>query len=138
MRSQVLTSTMLVNVRSLARHPIVAWIAIALLLCSSCALRGIEASGAAAARGGDKDLRGYIERVFRLQNRVLAELIMAEELSGGSDPANAQLESRIVTHCRYLVESATVHMEGKEPSLTLKKKVLETVGACEEAAKAAQ
>ena len=91
-----------------------------------------------AARGGDKDLRGYIERVFRLQNRVLAELIVTEELSGGSDPANAQLESRIVNHCRYLVESATVHMEGKEPSLTLKKKVLETVGACEEAAKAAQ
>ena len=53
--------------------------------------------------------------MFRLQNRVLAELIMAEDLSGGSDPANAQLESRIVTHCRYLVESATVHMEGKEP-----------------------
>ena len=138
MHSQVLTPTMLVKVRSLARHHIVAWIAIALLLCSSCALRGFEAPRAAAARGGDKDLRGYIERVFRLQNRVLAELMMAEELSGGSNPVNEQLESRIVTHCRYLVESATVHMEGKEPSLTLKKKVLETVEACEEAAKAAQ
>ena len=138
MRSQVLTPAMLVNVRSLARHHSLAWIAIALLLCSSCALRGIEAPGAAAARGGDKDLRGYIERVFRLQNHVLADLMMAEELGGGSDPANAQLESRIVTHCRYLVESATLHMEGKEPSLTLKKKVLETVEACEEAAKAAQ
>lgn len=97
MRSQVLTSTMLVNVRSLARHHTVAWIALALLHCSSCAFRGIDAPSAAAVRGGDKDLRGYIERVFHLQNRVLAELIMAEELSGGSDPVNEQLESRIVT-----------------------------------------
>ena len=86
MQSQVLTSTMIVNVRSLARQHIVAGIALALLLCSSCAIRGIDAPSAAAARSGDKDLRGYIERVFHLQNRVLAELIMAEELSGGSDP----------------------------------------------------
>lgn len=95
-----------------------------------------ERSGAAAHEPAG-DLRAEAERVFRLQNRVMQDLIFESELAG-SDDLLAQAEYRLASDCRPLNESAAMHAGGQEPPLALKLSVLDAMGDCESAASDAE
>ncbi len=84
------------------------------------------------------DFRADAERVFRLQNRVMQDLIVENEIGEAQDQALAGVEHSLATNCRYLNESAALHASGEEPPLALKLSVLDSMDDCESAAREAE
>ncbi|MGQ0657231.1 MAG: hypothetical protein ACT4NU_03915 [Chromatiales bacterium] len=82
-----------------------------------------------------EEFSDYVEQVFRFQNRVGSDLITYYELSGDSSrEPGADLmaaEERMVQSCRYLYEVVMAHIEGREPGLDLKMKLVDTITDCE-------
>lgn len=106
---------------------------IAIVQCAACTVTGIDSAGPRVNREGET-MRAYTERVFRLQNRVIDEVMTQGELGNDVDPTLERIETRIATSCRHLNESAALYAMGKEPPMALRINVLETVEECEDAA----
>lgn len=99
-------------------------------------------SGSGAAADYDATVRARGEAVFRLQNRVMDELIEAAafeaELPAAEAAALAAAEKRLIHSCRDLNEAAAIRMHGGQPDLFLKLRVFDSLGRCEQSAQAAQ
>ena len=109
------------------------------LIAVTASLGGCNTTaGSGDAGSAPPHLRADAERVFRLQNRVMEDLIVMNEVSGASDDALAGVEQTLAANCRYLNESAALHAAGEEPSLSLKLSVLDSMDECESAAREAE
>ena len=85
-----------------------------------------------------EEFRDYVEQVFRFQNRVVSDLINRYELGDASGEIHAGLlaaEAHMEESCHYLNEMVTTYIDGHEPSLALKKKLMDTIDDCDYAAR---
>jgi hypothetical protein len=81
--------------------------------------------------------RAHGEKVFRLQNTVLDELIGATDDTGlwlREVPALVTAEDEIVESCRDLNEAASLSAGGEKPGLLLQMRVLDSMSRCEASA----
>jgi len=93
----------------------------------------------AAPEPPPESFTGYGERVFRLQNALMDELMDAEY---GDPPPTAterrllaKAEARIVRSCRALNEVASVTAGGERPSLALRMKAAASLRSCSASAR---
>lgn len=88
------------------------------------------------------EFRNDGERVFRLQNSVLDELINAITVNSGLPAQDEEdllaAEDGIVDNCRDLNHAAILATEGKEPGIRLQLRVMYSMTRCEESAEAAR
>lgn len=82
-----------------------------------------------------EEFGNYVEQVFRSQNDATSHLINHYELSGYSESASSAnllaVEERMDQSCRYLIEIVSLRMEHREPSLALKKRLVDTITGCD-------
>lgn len=104
------------------------------LVVSGCANRAIPQDSSDAILQQD-DMRIYVERVFRFQNRVMDELIASTVASAAMPNELMIAEAQLMESCRYLNESAAAFARGEEPELSVKLKVIDTVEDCDQTAR---
>lgn len=81
----------------------------------------------------------YVERVFRYQNRVVNDLIVAgsllDDVSLDSDVALVRAEAELAAACRTLNEVVSATLEGRDISLFKRLSLTESVPRCETSAR---
>lgn len=107
------------------------------ILCTSCATtyRGPSPSHAVAAQSESE--RSRAERVFLYQSRMSNALLDRYPLAEGfekADPILIAAEARMMENCSYLTRAVLADFEGREPSLGLKFKVMNSLDDCERSA----
>jgi hypothetical protein len=107
------------------------------ILCAGCASmqRGPSPSHAVASQSDSE--RSRAERVFLYQSRVsdaLLDRYPLVEVFEQADPVLIAAEARMMEHCGYLTRAVLAHVEGRETSLALKLKVMNSIDDCEHSA----
>lgn len=115
----------------------------ALVLLSACHVAvlggcaGVRPASIAAMPAASPEtlsLAAYGERVFRLQNVVMDELIDAESAvpapTAAESSALAQAESHIIESCMALNEAAGLQMEGETPGWQLRARIAGSLARC--------
>jgi hypothetical protein len=106
------------------------------LLSACIALSGCAAVPAADGgrlRLGSAEFRGYVERVFREQNRVADELAFALEASGARDAGLAAAEDALLAACAGVNELATARRDERRLGVKRSIHAARTVADCERA-----
>jgi hypothetical protein len=87
---------------------------------------------------GDTQSMSRVERVFLYQSRIADALLdhyPLSEVLEQADPAVIEAEARMTESCSALAQAVVTHLEGDEPSLGLRVRVMATVDECENAAR---
>lgn len=85
-----------------------------------------------------EEFRGYVERVFRDQNRVADELAFALEGPGAEATDLAAAEAQLLAACAGLNELATARRDERRLGLRRSVSAARSVPQCESAARAAE
>ncbi len=107
------------------------------ILSAGCATThsGPSASHAVAAQSDNE--RSRAERVFLYQSRIsdaLLDRYPLVEVFEKADPILIAAAARMMETCSYLTRAVLANFEGREPSLGLKFKVLNSLDDCERSA----
>jgi hypothetical protein len=105
---------------------------LALAGCGAVMTADAERLGLASA-----EFRGYVEAVFREQNRVADALAFALEAPGGAPPALEVAEQRLQDACAGVNELATLRRDGARVGPRRGLALARTVPECERAAREA-
>lgn len=108
-------------------------LALGLLGCASVAPRPVEPEPTAA----DQEQPSRAEQVFVYQSRVANALLDRYPLLdvlAAADPQLVAAEARMTEVCGPLTEAVVSRLEGREPPLMLRLRVMYTTGDCERAA----
>ena len=107
------------------------------IVCAGCATtHRAPAPSHAVAAHADGD-RSRAERVFRYQSRISDELLNRYplvEVFEQADPILIAAEARMMENCGYLTSAVLEHFAGREASLVLKFKVMNSIDECERSA----
>jgi hypothetical protein len=106
-----------------------------LLALSGCA--AVSTAGGERLRLGSDGFRGYVERVFREQNRVADELAFAAEAPGPARAALAAAEDELLAACAGVNELATARRDGRRLGIGRSVRLAQSVPQCERATEAA-
>lgn len=91
------------------------------------------------AQQSREEFAAYVEYVFRYQNRVVNELIVAASLLSeealAGDPELVRAEESMATICRPLTDAVTARIEGRDIGFFHKLQLPESVPACEAASR---
>jgi len=101
------------------------------LVLQACA--AVSTADGQRLRMTSPEFRGYVERVFREQNRVADEVAFALEAPGGGETALAAAEQRLLDACAAVNELATARRDGRRLGAGNSARAARTVPACEEA-----
>jgi hypothetical protein len=104
------------------------------LALSGCA---VSTAGGERLRLDSAEFRGYVERVFREQNRVADELAFALEVPGEPGDALAAAEDALLAACAGVNELATARRDERQLGLRRSLRAARTVPDCERATLAA-
>jgi hypothetical protein len=85
-----------------------------------------------------EEFRGYVERVFREQNRVADELAFALEGPGGEATGLAAAEAQLLAACSGVNELATARRDERRLGMRRSLSAARSVPQCEGAARAAE
>ena len=109
------------------------------LLMSSIGVQARADAQARAAPPPTESFTGYGERVFRLQNALMDELLDAEYADPPPTATESRLlakaEARIVRSCRALNEVASLTAGGERPSFLLRMKAAASLRSCSASAR---
>ncbi len=112
------------------------WFALSALVCSSgCAT--VSTADGERLRLASAGFRDYVERVFREQNRVAAELAFALEAPGPQRDELSGAEQRLLDACAGVNELATARRDERRLGVRRSVASARSVPGCERAARAA-
>ena len=106
------------------------------VLCALVCLAGCAAVPTADGqrlRLGSAELRDYVERVFREQNRVADAAAFALEAPGSQDADLAAAEQELLTACAGVNELATARRDQRRLGVRKSARAARTVPECERA-----
>jgi hypothetical protein len=108
------------------------------LLLTACATVTTRGPGGEETVRTREEFSDYVGKVFRFENSVASNLItryeLSEDTNGGKSAELLGAEARMENSCRYLNEMVVASAEGRDPGMALKRKLQETIAACEAAA----
>lgn len=111
------------------------WAVLALGMLPGCA--AVTTADAERLRLTSPEFRGYVERVFREQNRVADEIAFALEGVTEPPPALAAAEQALLEGCAGVNELATAQRDSRQLGLRRSATLARGVPACEQATRAA-
>lgn len=111
------------------------WAVLAMGMLPGCA--AVTTADAERLRLTSSEFRGYVERVFREQNRVADELAFALEGEAEPPPALAAAEQALLEGCAGVNELATAQRDSRTLGLRRSAALARGVPECERAARAA-
>ena len=110
------------------------------LLIGSIVVQARAEGEARPAPPATASIIGYGERVFRLQNALMDELLDAESVDPPPSAIDSRLlakaEARIVRSCRALNEVASLVAGGRRPGFLLRMKAAASLRGCSASARA--
>ena len=116
-------------------HPARSSVLLALLSLTGCA---VSTAGGERLRLGSAEFRGYVERVFREQNRVADELAFAVEAPGPASVGLAAAENELLEACAAVNELATARRDQRRLGAVRSVRAARSVPGCERATRAAR
>lgn len=108
---------------------------LAVMALTGCA---VSTAGGERLKLRSEAFRGYVERVFREQNRVADELAFEVEAPGVASAGLAAVEEALLAACAGVNELATARRDRRQLGLGRSARAARSVPDCERATRAAE